>query len=71
MSQSSGLFDLSEDERKILLLGLAHLSAYLDDKWSGELRQVARKLDGADLFDEFLGLSANELIEQLAEGPVH
>jgi hypothetical protein len=42
---------LSDNERKILSLALAHLAVYLPT-WKQKLRRIATKLKGENLFDE-------------------
>jgi hypothetical protein len=47
---------LSEDERKIVLLALGNLAAFLPD-WDDNLRCIAEKFDGVDMFNRFTALA--------------
>lgn len=47
---------LSEDERKIVLLALGNLAAFLPN-WDDSLRCIAEKFAGADLFNRFTALA--------------
>jgi hypothetical protein len=46
----------SESERKIVLLALGNLASFLPN-WEDELRSIAGKFAGVDLFNRFIVLA--------------
>lgn len=55
------MLPLSDDEQKILNLGLAHLANFLPE-WDSELRSIAAKLSGgAPLYERLKEMPASGL----------